>query len=210
MKLVMISGSFEYDSEQSLNLFKDYLKKNYGVDSDLIVYKDEDDHPSLKPVETADVLLVFTRRINESGEELERLKTYCEKGRPIVGVRTASHAYQNWLEFDKKVLGGNYQDHYGAGPECRVEIEERGQSHQILNGVSSFVSSAHLYRNAPIAADSFVLMTGYSEDHVEPVAWTRMHNGGRVFYTSLGNQADFTMPVFLRMLSQAVSWAHGI
>jgi type 1 glutamine amidotransferase len=209
MKLVMISGSFEYDSEKSLSLFKDYLKKNHDIESTLIVYTSEDAHPSLKPVEKADVLLVFTRRINESGRELERFKAYCAQGRPIVGVRTASHAYQNWLDFDKEVLGGNYDGHYGPGPLCRVEIETQAVSHPIVAGITPFVSGAHLYKNNPIAPDAFVLMTGHSEDHVDPVAWTRMHHGGRIFYTSLGNQADFTLPAFLRMLSQAVVWANG-
>ena len=34
----------------------------------------------------------------------------------IVALRTASHAFQNWLELDKEVWGGDYQGHYGAGP----------------------------------------------------------------------------------------------
>jgi len=209
MNLVMISGSFEYDSDRTLTIFKDYLKKNHEVESNLISYQDRDDHLSLAAIEDADVLLVHTQRLNESGVELERFKQYCEQGRPIVGVRTASHAYQNWLDFDRQVLGGNYNHHYGHGPKTRVEIEEQAVDHEILRGVTSFESDSHLYRNTPIADDTFLLMTGYSEDHVEPVAWTRTHKGGRVFYTSLGDQTDFANPVFLRMLAQAVLWANG-
>ena len=43
----------------------------------------------------------------------------------------------------------------------------------------------------------------------EPVAWTRIHNGGRVFYTSLGHQRDFEVEMFLRLLANAVLWAGG-
>ena len=209
MNLVMISGSFEYDSHDTLEIFKDYMKKNHDVDSTIIKYKDRDDHPSLVPVENADVLLVCTQRVNESGAELERFKKYCDQGRPIVGVRTASHAYQNWLDFDKDVLGGNYNHHYGHGPKTRAEIEEQAVDHEIMRGITSFESDSHLYRNTPIGEDTILLMTGYSDDHVEPVAWTRNHKGGRVFYTSLGDQKDFKNPLFLRMLAQAVLWTKG-
>ncbi|MFB3042323.1 MAG: hypothetical protein ACE1ZS_11075 [Candidatus Poribacteria bacterium] len=121
LKLCMISGSFEYDSEESLTIFRDYIEENYPVKSTLIIYQSEDDNQSLAPLEDTDVLLVFTRRLNTAGEELERFKTYCAQGRPIVGVRTASHAYQNWLAFDKEVLGGDYQGHYGSGPMTHIE-----------------------------------------------------------------------------------------
>ena len=209
MNLVMISGSFEYNSHETLPIFKDYIKKNHDIESSIIMYEDRDDRPSLAPIEDADVLLVFTQRLNETGTELLRFIRYCDRGRSIVGIRTASHAYQNWLEFDMQVMGGNYNHHYGHGPKTRVEIERQAVDHEIMRGITSFESDSHLYRNTPIAEDTFLLMTGYSEENVEPVGWTRIHKGGRVFYTSLGNLADFANTMFLRMLSQAVLWANG-
>jgi len=206
IKLCMISGSFEYDSEESLSIFRNYIDKNYPVKSTMIIYKSEDDDKSLEPIEDTDVLLVFTRRLNTKGKELERFKEYCAQGRPIMGVRTASHAYQNWLEFDKKVLGGNYQGHYGSGPLVNVEIASEAKDHPILKGISNFHSHGSLYKNTPIAEDTTLLLTGKTE-HTEPVAWTRIHNGGRVFYTSLGHQEDFTdEPDFLKLLANAVFW----
>ena len=209
MNLVMISGSFEYNSHETLPIFKDYIKKNHDIESSIIMYEDRDDHPSLAPIEDADVLLVFTQRLNETGTELLRFIRYCDQGRSIVGIRTASHAYQNWLEFDMQVMGGNYNHHYGHGPKTRVGIERQAVDHEIMRGITSFESDSHLYRNTPIAEDTFLLMTGYSEENVEPVAWTRIHKGGRVFSTSLGDPADFTNTMFLRMLSQAVLWTNG-
>jgi len=44
-------------------------------------------------------------------------------------------------------------------------------------------------------------------DGWQPVAWTRMHNGGRVFYTSLGGVGDFENNSFKRMLANALFWA---
>ena len=76
LKLCMISGSFEYDSEESLRIFRDYMQKNYGLQPSMIVYQTEDDNQSLEPIDDADVLLVFTRRLDTAGEELERFKAW--------------------------------------------------------------------------------------------------------------------------------------
>jgi type 1 glutamine amidotransferase len=209
LNLCMISGSFEYDSEESLTIFRDYMKKTHGIKPNTIAYKTEDDDLSMEAMDDADVLLVFTRRLNTAGRELERFKTYCAEGRPIVGVRTASHAFQNWLVFDKEVQGGNYTGHYGSGPVCHVEIAPDAENHAILAGVSPFDSHGSLYRNTPIAGDASLLLNGRTEEHYEPVAWTRLHNGGRVFYTSLGHQGDFRDDDFLRLLANGVFWAAG-
>jgi type 1 glutamine amidotransferase len=207
LKLCMISGSFEYDSEESLTIFREYMERNYRIQASMIIYQTEDDDQSLETLDDADVLLVFTRRLNTAGNELERFKAYCAQGRPIVGVRTASHAFQNWLAFDKEVLGGNYHGHYGSGPICHVEIEPGAKGHPILEGVLPFDTRGSLYKNTPIAEDARLLLTGRIEEHREPVAWTRLHKGGRVFYTSLGHQADFRDENFLRLLANAVFWA---
>jgi type 1 glutamine amidotransferase len=209
LKLCMISGSFEYDSEESLTIFREYMEQNHGIQPAMIMYKTEDDDQSLEPLDDTDVLLVFTRRLNTAGEELERFKAYCAQGRPIVGVRTASHAFQNWLDFDKEVLGGNYNGHYGSGSICHVEIEPSAKDHPILERVSPFDSRGSLYKNTPIAEDAYLLLNGRTEEHSEPVAWTRLHKGGRIFYTSLGHQGDFRDENFLRLLANAVFWAAG-
>ena len=138
LKLCMLSGSFEYDSETSLAVFQDYIEKNHPVQATQIIYQSEDDDRSLEPLQDTDVLLVFTRRLNTTGKELDRFKAYCAAGRPIVGVRTASHAYQNWLDFDKDVLGGDYQGHYGAGLIAHAEIDSNAKDHPILQGISNF------------------------------------------------------------------------
>ena len=82
--LTMLSGSFEYDSEDSLTVLLGYLKENApAVDATLIAYQSEDDNPSLELLEEeTDVLLVFTRRLNTDGAELERFKSYCDRGVP--------------------------------------------------------------------------------------------------------------------------------
>ncbi|MYB00996.1 hypothetical protein F4X90_15175, partial [Candidatus Poribacteria bacterium] len=64
LNLCMLSGSFEYDSEASLLIFKAFVEKHYPINTNLIVYRSEDDDPSLAALDEADALLVFTRRLN--------------------------------------------------------------------------------------------------------------------------------------------------
>ncbi len=204
LNLCMLSGSFEYDSEASLTIFKNFVERHYPIQTNLIAYSSEDDDPSLTALDDADVLLVFTRRLNTEGASLEQFQTYCEQGRPVVGVRTASHAYQNWLEFDKDVLGGDYQGHYGDGPIVRAEVV--ATEHPILDGISAFASYGSLYKNPSLRDDTSLLLMGHTIEHSEPVAWTRLHNGGRICYTSLGHQKDFEVVPFLRFLAQSILW----
>ena len=215
LRLTMLSGSFEYDSEDSLTVLRDYLRYHSpGIAATLIAYRSEGDDPSLQLLEEdTDVLLLFTRRLNTTGAELERFKQYCAAGKPIVGVRTASHAYQNWLAFDREVLGGSYDGHYGSGVTARIEIAAAAAGHPVLKGVEPFESQGSLYRNTPIADDTELLLTGRTPEHFEPVAWTRRHPGGgrgRIFYTSLGHQKDFWELDFLRLIDNAVNWVGGI
>ena len=42
-----------------------------------------------------------------------------------------------------------------------------------------------------------------------PVAWTNTHNGGRVFYTSLGHIEDFHVDAFRALLINGIRWAAG-
>ena len=204
LNLCMLSGSFEYDSETSLTIFKTFVEKNYPIQANLIVYESEDDNPSLAALDDADALLVFTRRLNTEGKSLRQFQAYCEQGRPLVGIRTASHAYQNWLEFDKVVLGGDYQGHYGHGPTVRLGTVV--PEHPTLNSIPEFESYGSLYKNPSLRDDTSVLMMGHTDEHSEPVAWTRLHNGGRICYTSLGHQKDFELEPFLRFLAQSILW----
>ncbi len=211
LRVCLVSGSAEYDSDASLAAFQKYLEERCEVRCTLTKAHGFDDLPGLEALDDCDVALFFTRRLTITGEQLERVKKYCLSGRPIVAVRTASHGFQNWLEFDKLVLGGNYQGHFGGGPTTEVTIVPSAKDHPALDGPVPIRSRGSLYRTAPLASDCTVLMTGSTPESngSQPAAWTRVHNGGRVFYTSLGAQQDFENATFRRFLSNALFWAAG-
>jgi type 1 glutamine amidotransferase/nicotinamidase-related amidase len=211
LRICLISGSKEYESDRTLPEFQKHLEERYNARCRFVRAVSDDRLPGLEALDDSDVALFFTRRLTISGEELERVKKYCEKGRPIVAVRTASHGFQNWLEFDKLVLGGNYQGHYGAGPTLETKVAAEAKDHPLLQGVGPLRSRASLYRAAPLAPDAQPLLTGTCPtcSEPQPVAWTRVHQGGRVFYTSLGAQGDFENASFRRLLANALFWTAG-
>ena len=204
LKVCMLSGSEEYESDASLSAFRSYLEANYPAQCVLLKARGVDDLPGLEALDDCDVALFFTRRMTIQGEQLERVKKYCAAGKPIVALRTASHGFQNWLAFDKEVLGGNYHNHHAEGPVCRVTVVDAG--HAVLKGVKPFTSVGSLYKNTPLAADTHLLLTGTIPGHTEPLAWTRQHRGGRMFYTSLGHPRDFEDENFVRLVVNALYW----
>ncbi len=211
LAVCLVSGSLEYKSNESLAEYQKYLEGNYNVRCTraFIVGNDEEHLPGLENLDHCDTMLLFTRRLKLSGDDLARIKNYCQAGKPIVGVRTASHAIQTWLDLDKEVLGGNYHGHYGAGPETEITILDAAKDHPVLAGVRPYRSAGSLYKNEGFAGDNNILMTGTILEHSEAITWTRMHKGARVFYTSLGHPQDFTDESFRRMLVNALFWTAG-
>jgi putative membrane-bound dehydrogenase-like protein len=208
LKVVMVSGSFEYKSDDSLAALKKHLEANYPVECTLVIAKAQKDTAlaGLDALDKCDVAVFFTRRLELEGDALERVKKYVKSGKPIVGIRTASHGFQKWLEMDKDVLGGDYKGHFGAGV-AEVKATDKGKDHPILKGVTAFKTNGSLYKNPNVAADVTVLLQGYMGKESEPVAWTREKDGRRVFYTSLGHPDDFKDENFVRLLTNGLAWA---
>lgn len=235
-KIVLVSGSNEYFSALSLAKFKKHLEENYKNTQCTILQaggklneKDEySDLPGLDALDDCDVALFFTRRLTIEGKQIDQVKRYVNAGKPLVALRTASHGFQNWLEFDGLVLGGNYRGHYpgnperGAidgkgnrfpegqpeGPTLEVKTNTNAKNHPIMNGVGDFKSKYSLYKTSPVAPDVNVLMTGeIPGEKPEPLAWTRIYKGGRVCYIGLGGLQDFENPTFARLLTNAIFWA---
>jgi type 1 glutamine amidotransferase len=210
LKVCILSGCNTYDSESSLPPFQEFLTRNYQVQCTRVVRRATDDLPGLEQLEDCDVALVFIKRMQLQGDQLQRFKSYVTSGKPIVAVRTASHAVQTWLEFDKQVLGGNYRGHHPSGPVTTIEAAEGAPQHPILRGVKLTTAGESLYKNAGHAADIQVLLRGSIPGQpTEALAWTREYQGGRVFYTSLGGQETFQKADFRRLLANALFWTAG-
>jgi type 1 glutamine amidotransferase len=206
LQVVLVSGSNEYKSEPSLIALQEFLEKSYPIKCARAFGKDGGkDLPAIEALEKADVVVVFARRMTLPPDQLDRIKKFCSSSKGVMGIRTASHAFQNWLEFDKEVLGGDYKGHTGQ-VDAEVRLDEKGKAHPVLAGVQPFRSLNKIYKNPSPAADVTLLQTATGGGRTEPVTWVRERKEGRVFYTSLGVPEDFKNESFRRMLANAVFW----
>ena len=206
LKICLLSACAEYQSDKSLSEFQAYLEAHYRVLCQRVSGKDKgDDLPGLEALDNSDLMILFTRRVKLPADQLERIKKYLASRRPIVGIRTASHAFENYLELDREVLGGDYKGHHGDD-EGEVRIAAGQTNHPVLAGVLPF-KTRRLYKNAAPAADVTILLNGFTPDYHEPIAWVRQRDGRRVFYTSMGTPEDFAQENFRRLLVNAIFWA---
>jgi len=179
--------------------------------------------PGLEKLAEADALFVSLKRRSLSPDQMALIKKHFDTGKPILGIRTASHAFGDrdvapgrlvWDTFDRDVFGGHYQNHYGAGPATLAHVASTAKDQPILNGIPTgeIHFQSHLYKCRDLAPDTTVLLTGQLENKpeiVEPIAWIYTHANRRAFYTSLGSPEDFQQTAFRRLLVNAVLWAVG-
>ena len=210
IKVALISGSEEYNSDHCFALLQEHLEAHYPMHCVLLRAIGFDDLPGLRAVEDCDVVVLYTRRLTLPPEQLETVQAIMASPKPLIAIRTASHGFQDWLEFDAEYLGGNYDGHYGSQFSQRAEVVEDNAGHPILAGIDDFVSPYSLYRTAPLAEDCTVLMTSsIPNQDPEPAVWTRVVDGKKIFYSSIGGASDFESANYLRLLSQAIYWGIG-
>lgn len=181
--------------------------------------------PGLEVLDEADVAVVYARRRALRSEQLERIRRFVSAGKPIVGLRTASHAFDLrdaappagtdvWPRFDVDVFGGRYRDHPPGEATARLTLATAAAEHPITRGspAGSIERPGTLYRFEPLAPGAIPLWTGTHDGQpTEPVAWVFSRaDGGRSFYTSLGERNDFANLAFVRLLTRAVEWAAGL
>ncbi len=224
-RLVFLIGEAEYKTSETLPRFaRDELIKTLGFRCTFVHAdpKDGNRFPGLEAIDSADLVILSVRRRSLKSADLDRIRKYLDSGGPLVGIRTASHAFHTrgehpkghaeWQDFDPDVLGGNYVGHHGNKLVTTVARIPAAAGHPILAGVSvrPFEAGGSLYRVNPLKKACVPLLSGTVKGHpVEPVAWTHSYRGGRIFYTSLGHPVDFQLPAFRRLLRNAVLWSLG-
>ena len=208
LHVVLLSGEKLYDSAVTLPEYAEALEKKFGYRCTTLTRFEKDKFRNLEALSQADLVIFYMRRMTLPADQLGQVKKYIESGKPVIGLRTASHAIQNWLEMDKLVLGGNYQGHHKNELLGNASVVPGAKGQPILEGVGiEFKMGGSLYKNTPLAKQAKLLLTGKVEGHpAEPVAWTHSYKGNRTFYTSLGHKDDFANLNFVKLLDNAVAW----
>jgi nicotinamidase-related amidase len=218
--VAIVMSEPEYQTDKSLTEFaRTELGKHFRVS---LIYGDAKDGsllPGLEALEHADLLLLSVRRRTPTPQQLATFRKFIAAGKPVVGIRTASHPFHlrnqmppdgraAWPEFDPEVIGGNYSNHHGAGPETTISLAAGIPADEpLLAGISpaELTGKGSLYQVSPLAPSTRPLLIGSIPGHPpEPVAWINQRaDGGRTFYTSLGHTGDFAQPAFRRLLLNA-------
>lgn len=161
-QVVLISGDEEYRSEEALPQLAKILAKRHGFTCTVLfaIGQDgtidpvrRDNIPGLEALEEADLMVLFTRFRDLPDDQMKRVVAYVESGRPIIGMRTATHAFDvkggktfaryGWKDkewdggFGRNVLGETWISHHGSHGKqsTRGVIAEGAQGHPILRGI---------------------------------------------------------------------------
>ncbi len=230
-RIAMIIGEDEYRTEKTLPAFaRQHLGKEFQVSYIFDNPEDKHDFPAISELADADVALLSVRRRLLSPLQLKVLRDFVAAGKPVVGIRTATHAFSNrddavpegkaaWPLIDLEVFGCDYTNHHvnRAGETARQFVwpVPEAKEHPILKGLGTreAVMGTTLYMSSPLSPKTKLLMMGRWGDKQphEPVAWTFTRaDGGKSFYTSLGGVEDFQQETFQKLLKNGLLWAAGV
>src|SRR5258708_6130341 len=102
-RIVLVSGDEEYRSEQVLPQLARILSQRHGFDCTVLFAIDpkdgtinpnqSDNIPGLEALDSADLMILFTRFRNLPDVQMKHIVDYVESGRPVVALRTATHAF---------------------------------------------------------------------------------------------------------------------
>lgn len=161
-QIVFISGDEEYRSEEGLPQLAKILAVRHGFKCTVLFAIDPDgtinpnngkNIPGLEALRTADLMVILTRFRDLPDAQMQYIVDYVDSGRPIVALRTATHAFApkgnskfarfGWQSkewdggFGRQVLGETWIAHHGHhGKQSTRGIVAPGmKDHPILRGI---------------------------------------------------------------------------
>jgi type 1 glutamine amidotransferase len=161
--IVLISGDEEYRSEEALPQLGKILATHHGFRCTVLFAIDPTDGtinpgknaniPGLDALQSADLMILFTRFRKLPDEQMKHIAAYVDSGRPIIGMRTATHAFAlesrtyakySWNSktewkggFGRHILGETWVNHWGRhGQEStRGILVQDEKDNPILRGI---------------------------------------------------------------------------
>jgi hypothetical protein len=193
--IVLVSGDEEYRSEEALPQLAKILSNEHGFNctvlfainpkSGFIDPNYTQNIPGLAALKKADLLILSTRRRNLSDEQMQAFDDYLKRGKPVIGMRTATHAFlppadSKWARygdtykgddsawrdgFGRLVLGETWVNHHGKHKHesTRGIIAPGAADDPILRGIKNgdIWCSTDVYEvRLPLPGDSKPLVLG--------------------------------------------------
>jgi len=167
--IVFVSGDEEYRSEEALPQLARILTDHHGFTSTVLFAQNPDQPglidpnytdniPGLDALDDADLLFLFTRFRALPDDQMMNFKEYLDAGKPLIAIRTATHAFQfedstsKWVHwsnfhnddsspwnggFGRLVLGERWHTHHGhhKHQSTRGVLAPGAEDHPIANGI---------------------------------------------------------------------------
>lgn len=163
--VVLVSGDEEYRSEEALPQLGKILAVHHGFKCTVLFAVDPDtgeidpdnqnNIPGLEALKTADLMIIATRFRDLPDDQMKHIVYYVESGKPVIGMRTATHAflirksktYQKYSNnyrgadykggFGRQVLGEKWINHHGrhGSESSRGLIAKGAENHPIVRGI---------------------------------------------------------------------------
>lgn len=165
-KIVFVIGDHEYKSETSMPFMAHLIAERHGFDCSILFTTDTkngtinpnvDNIQGLEVLNEADLMVMFTRFRCLPDEQMQHIVNYLDSGKPVIGVRTSTHAFNykknpdskfakysynykgdDYLGgFGKQVLGETWLSHWGSHKKesTRGRIAQGQEQHPILTGI---------------------------------------------------------------------------
>jgi hypothetical protein len=196
--VVLLAGDHEYRSEETLPALARVLSRRYGFRTSVLLTTDpktgfidpgSSNISGLEILKTADLLVIFLRFQDFPDDQMRHVVDYLDRAGPIVGLRTATHAFQikradapfvkyTWDRkgdfeggFGRQVLGETWVSHYGTNhtQSSRLLLQDAETTHPILRGVRDVWVQSGGYTANPVPG-SHVLALGQILDGMTPDA----------------------------------------
>ena len=188
--IVLVGGDEEYRSEEALPMLAKILSTHHGFTCTVLFAIDPEtgeidpevqtNIPGLDALDTADLMLIFTRFRELPDEQMKHIVDYVNSGRPIMGLRTATHAFQYSRDtsgpyakydctnenfeggFGRQVLGETWVAHHGhhGFESTRALIHPSSEDHPILQGVKDVWGTTDVYAVGELTGKPQVLLDG--------------------------------------------------
>jgi type 1 glutamine amidotransferase len=192
--IVFVSGDEEYRSEEALPMLAKILAERHGFKCTVLFaidpktgYIDPDNQtniPGLNQLQTADLMVLFTRFRELPDNQMKYIDEYIRAGKPVIGLRTATHAFRynhnkqspyakysfdskikGWEDgFGRKILGETWVSHHGEHKKegTRGLINGLCADNAILRGVKDIWGPTDVYTIRDLTEQTQVLVFGQS------------------------------------------------
>jgi len=193
--------------------------------------------PGLSSLKSADVVVFLIRFRCLPKNQMSEILEYTASNRPIVGLRTSTHAFYcdsqptSWYDFrnhggwGKMVLGETWQGRAPRQTSTRGLTAPGAHGHPILRGVDAIWARTALYTVKELKNTELLLLgevldspsfnaspalSGNTFFPKMPLAWIRRHKKRRVFTTTMGAAEDLMNEGVRRLVVNAIFWNLGL